>query len=78
MRWVLTWKSSGAARAGLVVLGFQAENLTEANNEQDHEVRAAHSDGEPWLHGEGRRCDGCLFAGRRESGEPGSSGQTAT
>ena len=29
MRWVLTFKSSGVAKARLVVLGFQAHNLTE-------------------------------------------------
>ena len=29
MRWVLTRKSDGTARARLVVLGFQAHNITE-------------------------------------------------
>ena len=29
MRWVLTTKSSGLAKARLVVLGFQAPNITE-------------------------------------------------
>ena len=29
MRWVLTWKGEGTAKARLVVLGFQAHNLTE-------------------------------------------------
>ena len=28
MRWVLTWKSTGKAKARLVVLGYQAHNLT--------------------------------------------------
>ena len=53
MRWVLTWKSSGVAKARLVALGFQADDGSGdplANYEQHHEVRAA--DGEPRLHGE--------------------------
>ena len=29
VRWVLTWKASGKAKARLVVLGYQARNLTE-------------------------------------------------
>ena len=29
MRWVLTWKTEGVAKARLVVLGFQAHNLTQ-------------------------------------------------
>ena len=29
MTWVLTWKASGKAKARLVVLGYQAHNLTQ-------------------------------------------------
>ena len=28
MRWVMTWKATGQAKARLVVLGYQAHNLT--------------------------------------------------